>query len=183
MMKRECTDNYLIKLAKKGNQQAYNDLLERYTHKIKQIIFFYVNEQANVNDLVQEVMLKVFCHLNYFKEESQFSTWLYRIIQNTVKNHFRTITQRVDFEAQLTTEQGSAFYYSPEHQLLNLEFYEQIDNAISRLSKDLRECYGLHIEGQTYEDIAREMDCPVGTVRSRIFRARKLMIDYVSRHN
>ncbi len=177
------SDEQLVRLAQKGNINAYNILLGRYYHKIQHIIYFYTSDRANVNDLAQEVLLKVYRYLDYFKEESLFSTWLYKITQNTVKNYFRTVSQRLDSEAQFVNEQYSAFSSSPEYLLINMEFGEQIESAISRLSEELRICYGMHIfEGFTYEDIAKKMHCPIGTVRSRIFRARKLLINYIG-HN
>ena len=178
--KQPSSDAYLVKLAQEGNVKAYNSLLERYQKKIKQIIYFYVNEHASANDLAQEVLLKIFRHLHDFKEESEFSTWLYRITHNTIKNYFRALNLRVDSEAQFANEQSLSICCSPERQLMNSELGELVESAIARLSEDLRLCYGMHIfEGQTYEDIAQRMHCPIGTVRSRIFRARKLVMSYV----
>jgi RNA polymerase sigma-70 factor, ECF subfamily len=173
-------DGYLIQLAQKGNKEAYDNLLSRYHHKIKQIIYFYVNDHANANDLVQEVLLKVFRYLPDFKEDSEFSTWLYRIVQNTIKNYFRSASLRLDSEAQFANEQSMSLCSSPEYQLMNIELGELVENAVARLSEDLRLCYGMHVfEGQTYEAIAQRMHCPIGTVRSRIFRARKLVMGFV----
>lgn len=170
------SDEHLITLAQNGNNQACNLLLERYNSKIHQIIHYYIYDQATVKDLTQEVLLKVYRHLHYFKEESQFSTWLYRIIQNTIKNYFRSSSLRSDSEAHFANEQYTSPAVSPESLLMGVEFGTQIENAISKLSDDLRICYGLHtFDGQTYEDIARDMSCPIGTVRSRIFRARKCL--------
>jgi RNA polymerase sigma-70 factor (ECF subfamily) len=176
------SDEQIIRLAQDGNMNAYNILLGRYHLKIQQIIYFYISEHATVNDLTQEVLIKVYRYLEYFKEESQFSTWLYKITQNTIKNYFRTISMRLDSEAQYVNDQYSSLGTSPEYLLINMEFGEQIESAISRLSKELKLCYGMHIlEGYTYEDIAKKMHCPIGTVRSRIFRARKLLIGYIER--
>ncbi len=175
------SDEQLVGLAQNGNINAYNILLGRYHHKIQQIIYFYIHDQASVNDLSQDVLLKVYRYLDYFKEESLFSTWLYKIIQNTIKNYFRSINQRMDSEKQyIKDEQYTSVGSSPEYTLINIEFGEQIESAISRLSEDLRICYGMYLfEGSTYEDIAKKMHCPIGTVRSRIFRARKLLISYI----
>lgn len=179
-IKTSYSDEQLVGLAQEGNINAYNMLLGRYHHKIQQVIYFYINDRANVNDLAQEVLFKVYRYLDYFKEESLFSTWLYKITQNTIKNYFRTVSLRLDSEAQFASEQYSSLGNSPEYLLINMEFGEQIEAAISRLSEELRICYGMHIlEGQTYEDIAKKMHCPIGTVRSRIFRARKLLISYI----
>ncbi len=174
------TDLQLVHLAQEGNIDAYNILLSRYHKKIQQIVYFYVNDHAYVNDLVQEVLLKIFRHLSEFKNDSEFSTWMYRIVQNTVKNYFRTLTLRLDSETQFANEQSFIGYSSPESQLMNLELGDLVELAVAKLSEDLRLCYGMHIfEGQTYETIAQRMHCPIGTVRSRIFRARKLVMDYV----
>lgn len=174
------SDEQLVALAQDGNTNAYNMLLGRYHHKIQQVIYFYINDRASVNDLTQEVLIKVYRYLDYFKEESLFSTWLYKITQNTIKNYFRAVSQRLDSEAQFVNEHYSSLGHSPESLLINMEFGEQIESAISRLTEELRLCYGMHLlEGYTYEDIAKRMHCPIGTVRSRIFRARKLLINYI----
>ncbi|WP_298622775.1 sigma-70 family RNA polymerase sigma factor [uncultured Legionella sp.] len=175
-----CTDECLVELARNGNKQACNRLLERYNHKVQQIICFYISDQNNAKDLAQEVLLKVYRHLHYFKEESRFSTWLYKITQNTIKNYYRTKSLQLDSEAHYIEEQYSIYYSSPEHQLINLELNTQIENAVARLSEELRLCYGLHVfEGHKYDDIAKKLDCPIGTVRSRIYRARKLLTHFV----
>ncbi len=178
------TDEYLVELARNGNALAYNTLLERYNHKVQQIICFYINDPSNAKDLAQEVLLKVYRYLDRFKEESQFSTWLYKITQNTIKNYYRSRTMQLDSEAHYVDEQYSIYYHSPEHQLMNMEFNKQIEHAISQLSEELRLCYGLHVfEGHKYEEIAKKLDCPIGTVRSRIYRARKLLTDFVEKNN
>lgn len=174
------SDDCLVRLAQGGNHEAYNELLKRYHHKIRQIVYFYLNDQSNVNDLVQEVLLKVFCHLSDFKQDSEFTTWLYRITQNTVKNYFRAMSVRTDSEARFANEQSLSVSNSPEYHLMNIELGEIVDLAMIQLSDELRLCYGMHlIEGQSYEDIAQKMHCPIGTVRSRIFRARKLVKGFV----
>jgi RNA polymerase sigma-70 factor (ECF subfamily) len=174
------TDERLIELAQQGDIKAYNALLERYYPKIQQMIYFYINDKANVKDLTQEVLLKVYRYLSTFNGESQFSTWLHRITHNTVKNYFRSLSLRIDSELKFASEYSSSINQPPECQLMNSELGEQLELAIEKLSEELRLCYGMHIfEGHTYEDIAKEMSCPLGTVRSRIFRARKLMASYV----
>lgn len=182
-IKTSYSDEQLVRLAQKGNVNAYNILLARYNHKIQQFIYFYINDRTHVNDLAQEVLLKVYRYLGYFKEESLFSTWLYKITHNTIKNYYRMVSQRMYSEAQYISEQYNPLCLSPEYALINMEFGQQVESAIARLSADLRACYGMHIlEGYSYEDIARKMRCPIGTVRSRIFRARKLLINYMG-HN
>lgn len=172
------SDEDLVILAQHGNKDAYNLLLSRYNDKIQQIINLHIQDRANVSDLAQEVLIKVYRYLQYFKERSQFSTWLYRITQNTIKNHYRTANLRMDLEAEYADNYSPSTQLSPEYLLINIEFGEQLELAISMLSEELRLCYGMHIlDGQSYEDIAKKMDCPVGTVRSRIFRARKLLME------
>jgi RNA polymerase sigma-70 factor, ECF subfamily len=156
------SDEDLVNLAQQGNRDAYNLLF---------------NDQASVNDLAQEVLLKVYRYLHYFKEKSQFSTWLYRITHNTIKNHYRSASTRTGLESELVDNQELLSHQSPEYVLISIEFGEQLELAISMLADELRVCYGMHIfDGQTYEDIAKKMNCPIGTVRSRIFRARKLLM-------
>ncbi len=175
-----CSDEHLVGLAQNGDVTACNLLLERCRFKINQTIYFNINDRTLVNDLTQEVLLKVYRYLNYFNEESQFSTWLYRITQNTLKNHFRSVSLRLDSEAQFVDEQSEYHSQSPEHVAMNMEFNNRVVDEIAKLSNELRTCYGMHIfEGRSYEDIAKKMHCPIGTVRSRIFRARKLLMSSV----
>lgn len=172
-----CSDKDLVNLAQQGDMKAYNLLLSRYNNKIQQIINLHIQDRANVSDLVQEVLIKVYRYLQDFNEKSQFSTWLYRITQNTIKNHYRAANLRMDLEAEYADNYAPSTQLSPEYLLINIEFGERLELAISTLSDELRICYGMHIiDGRSYEDIAKKMDCPIGTVRSRIFRARKLLI-------
>lgn len=178
-----CSDEQLVRLAQQGYSEACERLLQRYNHKVKHIISFQVSDQSHAHDLAQEVLFKVYKHLELFNGECLFSTWLYRIVKNTLKNHFRALTLRLDLENRYADEYYYTLSHSPEYHLINTEFIAQIDNAIARLSEELRMCYGMHIvEGHTYEDIAKEMQCPVGTVRSRIFRARKLLTVYIGKN-
>ncbi|KTC93299.1 sigma-70 family RNA polymerase sigma factor [Legionella cincinnatiensis] len=177
------SDEDLVNLAQQGDKDAYNLLLSRYNNKIQQIINLHIQDRANVNDLVQEVLIKVYRYLQHFNEKSQFSTWLYRITKNTIKNHYRAANLRMDLEAEYADNYVPSAQLSPEYLLINIEFGEQLELAISTLSEELRICYGMHIiDGRSYEDIAKKMDCPVGTVRSRIFRARKLLMQSIDYH-
>lgn len=174
------SDKHLVSLAQQGNMHAYNLLFERYNSKILKIIYFQIHDHANLNDLAQDVLIKVFRYLPDFKEQSEFSTWLYKITKNTIKNHYRILDQRLEGEAQYLAGNEDTFSDSPERGAINLEFNEQLELALAALPEDLRTSYSLHtFEGQSYEDIAVEMNCPIGTVRSRIFRARKLLIDFM----
>ncbi|CAM2902445.1 RNA polymerase sigma factor [Legionella worsleiensis] len=178
------SDEYWVELAKKGSDDAFNKLIGRYDQKIQQIINFYINDHAFAKDLAQEVFIKVHRNLHLFKAKSKFSTWLYKVTQNTIKNYYRSNTLRLDSEAHYLDEQETSSNDSPEHQLIDLELTTQIESAISLLSKELRQCYGMHVfEGCTYEHIAEQLSCPIGTVRSRIHRARKLVTDFVDKRN
>lgn len=173
------SDEDLVNLAQLGERKAYNLLLARYYNKIEQIIYTHIQDRANVHDLVQEVLIKVYRYLHYFKENSQFSTWLHRIIQNTIKNYYREANGRLNLESEFIDCYPS-IQFSPEYMLIPLEFGTQLESAITALSKELRQCYGMHIDGRTYEYIAKKLHCPIGTVRSRIFRARKLLMASIS---
>ncbi|KTD41401.1 sigma-70 family RNA polymerase sigma factor [Legionella parisiensis] len=174
------SDEDLINLARQGEMEAYNLLFSRYNNKIQQIIYLHIQDRANVSDLAQEVLIKVYRYLHYFKKKSQFSTWLYRITQNTIKNHYRAANLRMDMEAEYADNYYPSVQLSPEYLLINIEFGEQLESILSTLSEELRLCYGMYIlDGKSYEDIAKKMDCPVGTVRSRIFRARKLIMESI----
>lgn len=176
-----CTDEQLITDAQKGNKEAYNTLLTRYSTKLTHLISFNVIDQSQVHDISQEVLLKVYRYLPHFKLESQFSTWLYRITKNTIKNHYRMTTLRLESETEFAYQQNHNSNESPEYQASSIELGKQVEEAIAQLSQELRDCYGLHtFEGQSYEEIAKEMNCPIGTVRSRIYRARKLLSDSVN---
>lgn len=175
-----CSDEHLVGLAQHGDTDACNLLLERCQCKINQTIYFSINDRTLANDLTQEVLLKVYRYLNYFNEDSQFSTWLYRITQNTLKNYYRSVNLRLDSEAQFADDQYQYYSQSPEYLAMSMEFNNCVEHEIAKLSSELRTCYGMHIfEGCTYEDIAKKMHCPIGTVRSRIFRARRLLMSSV----
>jgi len=174
-------DEQLVQCAQQGEINAYNKLISRYKTKIYQIIYFNISDQANTNDLVQEVLLKVYRYLPYFKCNSLFSTWLYRIVHNTIKNHYRKVNLRLETELHYTNEQESTLINSPERLIMNYELSKKIETAIATLNDELRTCYDRHtFEGQSYKRIAKEMNCPIGTVRSRIYRARKLLIELIA---
>lgn len=179
---RVASDEWLVSQAQADDRNAYNTLLERYHSKVLQIIYFNVIDKAIVHDLTQEVLLKVHRYLPYFKQESKFSTWLYQITHNVIKNHYRTVSKRLESESQYVSEQNDTHTESPEDWVINLELEEKVESAVSELSDDMRDCYGKHtFEGQTYEEISKELNCPIGTVRSRIFRARKQLMNSISR--
>ncbi len=175
------TDQELVRRVKRGDRVAFDLLFSRYQHKILNLIGRYIRNPEEVEDVAQEAFIKAFRALPRFRGDSAFYTWLYRIAINTAKNHLvarsrRPPGQDVDIDdAQFMDgadqlRQGE----SPEAALARDELSNVIDGAISQLPEDLRSAVTLReFDGLSYEQIAEIMDCPVGTVRSRIFRARE----------
>ncbi len=175
------TDQQLVERVQKGDKRAFDMLVIKYQHKIYSIIGRYVRDQAEVQDVAQEAFIKAYRALDKFRGESAFYTWLYRIAINTAKNHLVSRSRRPPAS---DVEVDEAEFYSgsdllkdadtPESNLLCAEIQKAVDGAIRELPEDLRSAVTLReMEGLSYEDIAAIMDCPVGTVRSRIFRARE----------
>jgi RNA polymerase sigma-70 factor, ECF subfamily len=175
------TDQQLVERVQKGDKRAFDLLVLKYQHKIFAIIGRYVRDHAEVQDVAQEAFIKAYRALANFRGDSAFYTWLYRIAINTAKNHLVARNRR---PPSSDVEVEDAEFYAgsdalkdvetPEHSLLRDELQGVVDQAIRELPEDLRTAVTLReMEGLSYEDIAAIMDCPVGTVRSRIFRARE----------
>ncbi len=180
MSERE-TDQLLVERVQKGDKRAFDLLVGKYQHKIVSLVSRYIPDHAEALDVSQEAFIKAYRAIGRFRGESAFYTWMYRIAINTAKNHLVSQSRRPplsDIDAQdaeqfqvetRLKEQGS-----PEHELLKDEIENTIHAAIADLPDDLRVAITLReMEGMSYEDIATTMDCPIGTVRSRIFRARE----------
>jgi len=175
------TDKELVRRVQKGDRHAFDLLFSRYQHKILNLVSRYLRDREDVEDVAQEAFIKAFRALPRFRGESAFYTWLYRIAINTAKNHIVARSRRppgvdVDVEDAEFMEGTDALRESesPEAALARDELSAEIDLAISQLPDDLRSAVTLReFDGLTYEQIAEIMDCPVGTVRSRIFRARE----------
>jgi RNA polymerase sigma-70 factor (ECF subfamily) len=175
------TDKELVRRVKKGDKQAFDLLFGRYQHKILNLVSRYLRDPEDVQDVTQEAFIKAFRALPRFRGESAFYTWLYRIAINTAKNHIVARSRRppgtdVDVDDAEFMEGTDALKESesPESALARDELKAAIDRAISELPDDLRSAVTLReFDGLSYEQIAQIMDCPVGTVRSRIFRARE----------
>lgn len=173
-------DEQLVVRAQKGDQRAFELLVRKYQNKIIQLVSRLVGD-ADAQDVAQETFIKAYRALNGFQGNSAFYTWLYRIGINTAKNHLvargrRPSNQDIDVQdAEMFghTEQMSDID-TPEAQLLTEEIKTKVEEAIAKLPSDLRQAITLReLEGLSYEEIAEMMDCPIGTVRSRIFRARE----------
>lgn len=176
----DLTDEELVIRAQEGDRRAFELLVRKYQHRIVQLVSRLVGD-ADAHDVAQETLIKAWRALKGFQGNSQFYTWLYRIGINTAKNHLVSRGRRpsnqdidvVDAEAFGHTEQMSDIA-TPEALLLSDEIRRKVGEVIARLPPDLRQAIVLReLEGLSYEEIAEAMDCPIGTVRSRIFRARE----------
>jgi len=173
-------DQALVERVRKGDKQAFDLLVLKYQNKIIQLVYRYVHDSDEAMDVAQEAFIKAYKAIGRFRGESAFYTWLYRIAINTAKNHLVAGGRRPpqsDIDAQEAEQyEGAAGlreYATPEHMLLKEEIRETINRAIEELPDDLRTAITLReLEGLSYEEIAQTMECPIGTVRSRIFRAR-----------
>ena len=174
-------DELLVERVQKGDRRAFDLLINKYQHRIISLVGRYVSDPAEAMDVAQEAFIKAYRAIDRFRGDSAFYTWLYRIAINTAKNWLVARKRRppstdidaadaeqYDIESRLK-EQGT-----PENELLREEIKSTVFNAIADLPEDLRTAIMLReLEGMSYEDIAVTMDCPIGTVRSRIFRARE----------
>ncbi len=175
------TDQQLVERVQAGDKRAFDLLVLKYQPKILGLVSRYVKDSHEVQDVAQEAFIKAYRALPRFRGDSAFYTWLYRIAINTAKNHLVSRGRRppgsdVEIEDAEYYDSGSGLrdMENPENQLFGEELKAVVDNAISELPDDLRAAVTLReFDGLSYEDIADIMDCPVGTVRSRIFRARE----------
>lgn len=174
-------DEVLVKRVQGGDKKAFDILVLKYQHKLVKLISRYVHDHSEVYDVAQEAFIKAYRALPNFRGESAFYTWLYRIAINTAKNYLVAQGRRtpdVDIEIadaeQLDGETELKEYATPDQLLARDEVEKTVFETIERLPDDLRTAITLReLEGLSYEEIAEAMACPVGTVRSRIFRARE----------
>jgi RNA polymerase sigma-70 factor (ECF subfamily) len=175
------TDQQLVDRVLGGNQAAFNLLVLRYQHKVAALIARFIKDPHEVEDVTQEAFIKAYRALTLFRGDSAFYTWLYRIAVNTAKNHLVSRGRRppsTDFDlddAELVEDTTALRDSDSPEGNLEREYLEKlIYQAIDELPEDLRTAFTLReFSGLSYEDITEIMDCPVGTVRSRIFRARE----------
>ncbi|MDH4125906.1 MAG: RNA polymerase sigma factor RpoE [Gammaproteobacteria bacterium] len=179
-MSNEETDLELVKRVQKGEKGAFDLLVLKYEHKIVNLVMRYVRDPETALDISQEAFIKAYRALPRFRGDSAFYTWLYRIAVNTAKNHLASQRRRpMDVELDLQDPEQYGLHAklketdTPEAISLSKELQEILERAIHALPDDLRTAIILReLDGMSYEEIAETMDCPVGTVRSRIFRAR-----------
>jgi RNA polymerase sigma-70 factor, ECF subfamily len=177
----EQLDEDLVLRVQQGDKSAFDFLVIKYQHKIIQLVNRYVKDPSEAQDVAQEAFIKAYRALGNFRGDSAFYTWLYRIAINTAKNYLvsrsrRSSDYQVDIQDAEALENAPQLQGmdTPERLLLNQEIIDTIKTAIDKLPEEMRIAIMLReFEGMSYEEIAEAMDCPVGTVRSRIFRARE----------
>jgi RNA polymerase sigma-70 factor (ECF subfamily) len=180
-MTQDDNDQQLVQRVQAGDQSAFNLLVLKYQHRVLKLVSRFVNDAAEAEDVAQEAFLKAYRALASFRGDSAFYTWLYRIAINTAKNALVSNRRRpVDFDLDLQDPEQFDRHAklreadTPEGVLLTEEIRQVVERAMEQLPEDLRTAIVLReLEGLSYEEIAEAMDCPVGTVRSRIFRARE----------
>ena len=180
-MANKTDDQRLVDRVQQGDKQAFDVLVRKYQHKIVKLIMRYVRDPSEALDVSQEAFIKADRALPNFRGDSAFYTWLYRIAINTAKNHLASQSRRsVEISVDIPEAEQYAGAWelrdnaSPERLLMRDEIQNTVAKAIDDLPDDLRMAITLReLEGLSYEDISEAMDCPIGTVRSRIFRARE----------
>jgi RNA polymerase sigma-70 factor (ECF subfamily) len=180
-MTQDDNDQQLVQRVQKGDKSAFDLLVLKYQHRVLKLVGRFVSDAAEAQDVAQEAFLKAYRALPSFRGDSAFYTWLYRIAINTAKNTLVSNRRRpVDFDLDLQDPEQYDRHArlkdvdTPEGVLLTEEIRLVVERAMEQLPEDLRTAIVLReIEGLSYEEIAEAMDCPVGTVRSRIFRARE----------
>jgi RNA polymerase sigma-70 factor, ECF subfamily len=179
--KGEQLDQDLVLRVQRGDKSAYDLLVIKYQHKIVQLVNRYVKDPAEAQDVAQEAFIKAYRALGKFRGDSAFYTWLYRIAINTAKNYLVARSRR-NSDYEIDIQDAEQFQNAPELKamdtpdqlLMNEEIIEVIKSAIDKLPEEMKIAITLReFEGMSYEEIAEAMECPVGTVRSRIFRARE----------
>ena len=170
-----------VAACQRGDREAFDRLVQRYQREVYRLCYRYLGQHEDANDLAQEVFLRAWRSIGRFRGDSAFSTWLYRIAVNTAKNHLVAAKRRPpssDVEADeaehYTGAQRLHDFDTPEHEMLRQEIAREVSETVAQLPEELRQAITLReLEGLSYEEIAEMMDCPIGTVRSRIFRARE----------
>ena len=185
MSERE-VDQQLVERAQRGDKRAFEMLVEKYQRKLARLVSRLVRDPGEAEDVTQEAFIKAYRALPSFRGDSAFYTWLYRIGINTAKNYLVATGRRAPTSTEVDAEEAEGFesgeqlrdINTPESLLLTKEIATTVNAAIESLPEELRSAIQLReLEGMSYEEIAKLMDCPIGTVRSRIFRAREAIAD------
>jgi RNA polymerase sigma-70 factor (ECF subfamily) len=181
-------DQNLVQRVQRGDKVAFEMLFTKYQRRVSRLVSRFVRSEAEVEDIVQESFIKAYRALASFRGDSAFYTWLYRIAVNTAKNHLVSASKRPISLSQFEKNDDDDFQEdifmsdaaTPESELITKQIAETVNKSMNELPADLREAIMLReIEGMSYEDIADAMGCPIGTVRSRIFRAREAISEKI----
>ncbi|MEJ2795029.1 RNA polymerase sigma factor RpoE [Iodobacter sp. LRB] len=175
-------DQELVLRAQAGDKRAFELLVVKYQRRVARLLSRLIRDQSEIEDVSQESFIKAYRALPSFRGESAFYTWLYRIAINTAKNHLATLGRRPQLASLYEDEEGESLdaaaqipdYHTPETELSNRQIVSTVNAVVDELPSELRTAITLReMDGLSYEDIAAVMNCPIGTVRSRIFRARE----------
>ncbi len=181
-------DQELVERAQKGDKRAFELLVLKYQRKLARLLSRMVRDPAEIEDITQESFIKAYRALPQFRGESAFYTWLYRIAVNTAKNYLVARGRRAPTTTEFSSEEAEGFedaellrdIATPDAELQTKQIANAVNKAVEALPEELRTAITLReIEGMSYEEIAQMMDCPIGTVRSRIFRAREAIAEKI----
>ncbi len=179
-------DQQLVERAQRGDKHAFELLVVKYQRKLGRLLSRFIRDPAEVEDVAQEAFIKAYRALPSFRGDSAFYTWLYRIGINTAKNYLVAMGRRAPTTTEFDSEEAENFedgdqlrdLNTPEAELMTKQIADTVNQTMAALPDELRTAITLReIEGMSYEDIANVMNCPIGTVRSRIFRARETIAD------
>jgi RNA polymerase sigma-70 factor (ECF subfamily) len=179
-------DQQLVERAQRGDKHAFGLLVAKYQRKLGRLLSRFIRDPAEVEDVTQEAFIKAYRALPSFRGDSAFYTWLYRIGINTAKNYLVAMGRRAPTTTEFDSEEAENFedgdqlrdLNTPEAELMTRQIAATVNQTMEELPEELRTAITLReIEGMSYEDIANVMNCPIGTVRSRIFRARETIAD------
>ena len=179
-------DQKLVQKAQRGDKKAFGMLVEKYQRRLNRLLSRMVRDQSEIEDIVQDSFIKAYRAINNFRGDSAFYTWLYRIGINTAKNHLVKLGKRPKAMNEVDIEEIENFedapdlrnHETPESTMMSSEIVASVNQTIAALPSELREAISLReMDGLSYEEIADLMNCPIGTVRSRIFRAREVIAE------
>ena len=179
-------DQELVERAQRGDKQAFGLLVQKYQRKLGRLLARMIRDQSEVEDVVQEAFVKAYRALPNFRGDSAFYTWLYRIGINTAKNYLVAMGRRPQVVTEIEVEDAENYDSgaelrttdTPETELMSKQVAQTVNDTVAALPEELRTAITLReIEGLSYEEIANLMGCPIGTVRSRIFRARETIAE------
>jgi RNA polymerase sigma-70 factor (ECF subfamily) len=179
-------DQQLVERAQRGEKHAFELLVSKYQRKLARLLSRFIRDPTEVEDVTQEAFIKAYRALPSFRGDSAFYTWLYRIGINTAKNYLVAMGRRAPTTTDIDSEEAEGFedgehlrdLNTPENEMMSRQVAETVNQTLDELPEELRTAITLReIEGLSYEEIAKIMDCPIGTVRSRIFRAREAIAE------